>query len=126
MPIATGNDQKWQESRDVERTHLQMSGPVSANQMTGPWGVSICAKDLECLRLQHRKATHSREKEKLLIKPDSGTVTRTFEGASTSTLCIMCMCLRRVNELQLRHRVPRPVLVVLKQHGRSTEEMKFL
>ena len=40
-----------------------MSGPVSANQMTGPQGVSICARDLECSRLQHETATHASEKE---------------------------------------------------------------
>ena len=62
-----------------------MSGPVSANQRTGPWGVSICARDLEFLRLQHRTATHASEKENFLLNPIQ-KVTRTFEGASTLTL----------------------------------------
>ena len=34
--MTTSNDQKWQGSRDVESVHLPMSGPVSANQITGP------------------------------------------------------------------------------------------
>ena len=46
-----------------------MSGPVSANQMTGPQCVSICARDLEFLRLQHETATHASEKENFLLIP---------------------------------------------------------
>ena len=60
-----------------------MSGPVFGESDDWTWGVPTRAKDLERLRLQHRTATHASEKGKLLIKPDSETVTRTFEGAST-------------------------------------------
>ena len=105
--MTTSKDQNWQGLRGTASSNQtraaadflyntnvfvsRMCGPVLANQMTGSWGVSTCAKDFSGQQ-------HAPEKT-LLTKLDAETVKRTFEGASFSIFCMTCVCLRKVGEL---------------------------
>ena len=105
--MTTSKDQNWQGLRGTASSNQtraaanlkyntnvfvsRMCGPVLANQMTGSWCVSTCAKDFSGQQ-------HAPEKT-LLTKLDAETVKRTFEGASFSNFCMTCVCLRKVGEL---------------------------
>ena len=80
VPMTTSNDQ----NRVASNVFVSlMSGPVSANQMTGPWSLDLC-KGSRMLAAATQDS-NTRQRKTLLTKLVSETVKRTFEGASSLT-----------------------------------------